>query len=96
MLLVYDEYLQAHPGIKVKMSHYRHEGTKGKRIYSSYLFFISALRGVRGQRHAQDALCPRGKETLYPQATGWASELVWTQRLQEKFFASAGDRTPVV
>jgi hypothetical protein len=25
-----------------------------------------------------------------------ASELVWTQRLEEKFFASAGDRTPVV
>jgi hypothetical protein len=24
---------------------------------------------------------------------GWASELVWTQRLEEKSFASAGDRT---
>jgi hypothetical protein len=26
----------------------------------------------------------------------WASELVWTQRLEEKLFASARDRTPVV
>jgi hypothetical protein len=24
------------------------------------------------------------------------SELVWTQRLEKKYFASAGDRTPVV
>jgi hypothetical protein len=27
---------------------------------------------------------------------GWASELVWTQRLEEKLFAFAGDRTLVV
>jgi hypothetical protein len=27
---------------------------------------------------------------------GWASKLVWTQRLEEKAFASAMDRTPVV
>jgi hypothetical protein len=27
---------------------------------------------------------------------GWASELVWTQRLEEKAFASFGDLTPVV
>jgi hypothetical protein len=27
---------------------------------------------------------------------GWASELVWTQGLEEKSFASAADRTPVV
>jgi hypothetical protein len=26
----------------------------------------------------------------------WASELVWTQMLEEKSFASAGDRTPVI
>jgi hypothetical protein len=30
------------------------------------------------------------------QETGWVSELVWTQRLEEKFFLSAGDRTTVV
>jgi hypothetical protein len=30
------------------------------------------------------------------QEAGWAPEVVWTQRLEEKSFASAGDRTPVV
>jgi hypothetical protein len=30
------------------------------------------------------------------QETGWASELIWTQRLQEKFFAPVGDRTSIV
>jgi hypothetical protein len=30
------------------------------------------------------------------QEAGWASELVWTQRIEEKFLVSAGDRTPVV
>jgi hypothetical protein len=29
------------------------------------------------------------------QEAGWALEPVWTQRLEEKFFAPAGDRTPI-
>jgi len=33
---------------------------------------------------------------LTGQEAGWASELVWTQRLEEKSFAPAGDRIPVV
>jgi hypothetical protein len=47
----------------------------------------STLDGVRGQCHALAALYPRGKEAV------WASELVWIQRLEEKYFASARDRT---
>jgi hypothetical protein len=38
-----------------------------------------------------------GDESLVPigQEAGWASELVWPQRLEEKSFASAGNRTLV-
>jgi hypothetical protein len=32
---------------------------------------------------------------LIVQEAGWASEPAWTQRLEEKSFASAGDRTPI-
>jgi hypothetical protein len=68
-----------------------HAGDKGER-YSSYSFFTSALHGVSGQRHA-----PAGKgPPVHILQAGWASELVWTQRLEEKSFAPAGDRTPVV
>jgi hypothetical protein len=38
--------------------------------------------GVNGQRHAPG------------QEAGWAPEPVRAQRLEEKSFASAGDRTP--
>jgi hypothetical protein len=42
-------------------------------------------------------LYTRGKDTRYPldRKLGWP-ELVSTQRLEERSFASAGDRTPVV
>jgi len=54
--------------------------------------------GVSGQRHAPAALYPQGKGPPVPivQEAGWATELVCTQRLEEKSFASAGDQTPVV
>jgi hypothetical protein len=41
---------------------------------------------------------PPGKEHPLPivQEAEWTSELVWTQRLDEKYFASAGDRAQVV
>jgi hypothetical protein len=37
---------------------------------------------------------PSGKDPLVPigQEAGWASDLLWTQRLEEKSFATAGDR----
>jgi hypothetical protein len=63
--------------------------------YSSYSFLTLALDGVSGQRHSPAALYPQGKDPP-PQEAGWASELVWTDRLQEQFFSSAGDRTTVV
>jgi hypothetical protein len=56
------------------------------------------LMGVSGQRHAPAALLPPGKGPLVPigQEAGWALEPVWTQRIEEKSFAPAGDRTPIV
>jgi hypothetical protein len=74
----------------------RHGGAWGER-YSSYSFSTSALDGVSGQRHDPAALLPPGKGPPVPigQEVGWAPEPVWTQRLQEKFFAPAGNRTPI-
>jgi hypothetical protein len=53
--------------------------------------------GVSGQRHARAAVLPPGKGPPVPigQEAGWAPESVWTQRLEEKSFAPAGDRTPI-
>jgi hypothetical protein len=53
--------------------------------------------GVSGQRHAPVALLPPGKgpPVSIVQEAGWASEPVWTQRIEEKSFAPAGDRTPI-
>jgi hypothetical protein len=53
--------------------------------------------GVSGQRHAPAALLHPGKgpPVLIGQEAGWAPEPVWTQRLQEKSFAPAGNRTPI-
>jgi hypothetical protein len=66
--------------------------------YSSYSFTTSALDGVSGQRHAPAALYSRGKGPQVPteQKAGWASDPVWTQRLEENPLASAGDRTSIV
>jgi hypothetical protein len=51
--------------------------------------------GVSGQRHVPAALLPPGNGPPVPivQEAGWAPEPFWTQRLEEKFFALAGDRT---
>jgi hypothetical protein len=62
-------------------------------MYSSFSFLTSALDGVSGQRHAPAALYPR-----YPvdRRLCGGSELVQTQKLGDKSFASVGDLTPVV
>jgi hypothetical protein len=83
---------------KAKQSHYTPRRLQGERRCSSYSFLTSALDGGEwsASRPGQ-ALLP-GKVPLVPvgQESGWASELVWTQRLGKKSFASAGDRTPIV
>jgi hypothetical protein len=53
--------------------------------------------GVSGQRHVSAALLPPGKGPPVPivQEAGRASEPVWTQGLEDKSFAPAGNRTPI-
>jgi hypothetical protein len=61
-------------------------------MYSSDSVLTSALDEVRGR-----ALTP-GKGHRYPlnRRLGGSQELVWTQKLWEKSFVAAGDRTPVI
>jgi hypothetical protein len=67
------------------------------RRYSSYSFTTSVLDGVSGQHHAPAALSPPGTGTPVPigREAGWAPEPVWTQRIEDKSFAPAGDRTSI-
>jgi hypothetical protein len=59
--------------------------------YSSYSFWTSALDG--GEWSASR---PVGRTLgTHWQEAGWAPEPLWTQRLQEKYFAYVGDRTSI-
>jgi hypothetical protein len=62
-------------------------------MYSSYSFTTLPLDGVSGQHHTLAALYPWGKDPPVPtvQEAGWAPEPVWTQTLEEKSLAFAGD-----
>jgi hypothetical protein len=70
----------------------------GEEEYSSYSLTTSALdEGVWSASRSGRALPPgKGPPVPIVQEAGWAPEPVWTQRLQEKSFAFAGDRTPIV
>jgi hypothetical protein len=65
--------------------------------YSSYSFLTSALDGDEWSASRPGRALPPGKGPSVPigQEAGWAPEPVWTQRLEEKLFAPAGDRTPI-
>jgi hypothetical protein len=69
----------------------------GERRYSSYSLTPSALDGGEWSASGQTALLPPGKGPPVPigQEAGWAPEPVWAQRIEEKSFAPAGDRTPI-
>jgi hypothetical protein len=52
--------------------------------------------GVIGQRHTPVALCYQGKNPRYPLNRRLDGPQTWSgHRIDEKSFASAGDRTPV-
>jgi hypothetical protein len=60
-------------------------------MYSSYSFTTSALDGGEQSASRPGRALPPGKGPQVPigQESGWAAEPVWTQRLEEKSFASA-------
>jgi hypothetical protein len=61
-------------------------------MYSSYSFTTSALDGGEWSASRPGRALP---PVPIVQEAGWAPEPVWTQRLEEKLFAPAEDRTPV-
>jgi hypothetical protein len=69
----------------------------GGEMYSSYSFTTSALDGGEWSASRPGRALPPGKGPPAPllQEAGWAPEPVWTQRLEEKSFAPAGDRTSI-
>jgi hypothetical protein len=73
------------------------ESLGGERRYSSYSFTTSALDGGEWSASRPGRALPPEKGPPVPivQEAGWAPESVWTQRLEEKSFVPAGDRTPI-
>jgi hypothetical protein len=72
-------------------------GRLGERKYSSYSLTTWALDGCEWSASRPCRALAPGKGPPVPivQEAGWAPELVWTQRLEEKSFAPAGDRTSI-
>jgi hypothetical protein len=85
--------------VRVKLSRYMPWRRMGReRRYSSYSFLTSALDGGDWSASRPGRDLPPGKGPPVPtgEETGWAPEPVWTQGLEKKSSASAGDRTPIV
>jgi len=81
---------------KVKLSHYHHAGDKGERKYSSYSFLTLALDGGEWSASRPSHTLPLGKD---PPGTHWIGGWVGLRAgldTEEKSFASARDRAPVV
>jgi hypothetical protein len=81
----------------VKQSRYTLWRRLGEEEYSSYSFTTSALDGGEWSASRPSRALPPENRPPVPivQEAGWAPEPVWTQRLEEKSFAPAGDRTPI-
>jgi hypothetical protein len=74
-----------------------HGDAWGERRCSPYSFMTSALDGGEWSASRPGRALPPGKGPPVPivQEAGWAPEPVWTQRIEEKSFAPARDRTPI-
>jgi hypothetical protein len=71
-----------------ELSRYHNVGVKREMRYSSYSFLTSTLYG--GEWLASRHLLVLAPVPIVQKAV-WAPEPVWTQRLEENSFASAGD-----
>jgi hypothetical protein len=69
------------------------EAQEGEEVY--YSFTNSALDGGEWSASRPGLALRPGKGPIVQEA-GWAPEKVWRQRLEEKSFASAGNRTSIV
>jgi hypothetical protein len=80
---------------KLNMSHWTPWRYLGERKYSSYSFLTSALNGDVWSESRPGRALPPGTGPPVPigQEAGWAPEPVRTQRLEEKSFVCAGNRT---
>jgi hypothetical protein len=69
----------------------------GGEEYTSYSFSTSALNGgeCSASRPGRTLAPGKGPPVSILQEAGWAPEPIWTQRLEEKFFASARNRISV-
>jgi hypothetical protein len=84
-------------GKEVNLSRYRVAGAKEERKYSSYSFLTSALNAGEGSASFPGRALPPGKNPRYPLDRRLDGSQSWSgQSLEEKSFASAGDRTQIV
>jgi hypothetical protein len=83
--------------MKVNLSHYHHAGTKERgyrprdKTLTHYWPRIK-MRWVVIVTHWLRFTPEKGPFVPIGQEAGWTSELIWTQRLKEKYFASACHR----
>jgi hypothetical protein len=66
--------------------------------YSFYSFTTLTVDGGEwsASRPGRALAAEKGPSVPIVQEAAWVPEPVWTQRLEEKFFTSAGDRTSIV
>jgi hypothetical protein len=81
----------------VKAVSLRHAGAKGEENWPVLILDLGTRWGVSGKRHILAALYPPKKNLRYPLDRRLGGpQLVWTQRLEEKSFVCARDRTTVI
>jgi hypothetical protein len=72
------------------------QAKRGKERWLLLILDLCTILGEWSESRPGRALPPgKGPPVPIAQEAGWAPKLVWTQRLEGKSFASAGDRNPI-